>query len=839
MSVDPSSFNFDTGLSNISIDPQLNSTPDPSAGISTGPLTEGDLLGGGSTSTDGLNSPTLPTSTVNSYNLDSNQVLNSLGGQNPFASPSGGPPIQNFTPQLTPLDQNSFTNSLQSNVPAPPNISGPSVNYGSAPNILNDAALMGLGIYGIGAAKDAQNQVNQEISPVQENAAQMLTTSNNLLTNYNAGKMPSWAQNNYNTVMGEGNNLVGNYFSGTMPSAEQNYANDINGQANNLLSMYNNGQLNPAEQSYADQLRSIGTGLTDAYWNGTLPSAEQNYVNTLNNESSNLMQQYQSNTLPGYAKSYVDWTTQAASNLINSSSTQALNTLATQAFTDYNSGKLKPADEIALDQQVSSQKQSVATMLAASGAADSSVLNAQYQQIDNNAAVTRQNILNSYFQTGNTAYNSWLNSNTDAATIMNQGAQFSNQVFTTMLQDALQTQEFAASYTQQGLQYEMNTGASILGTAANYVQTGLNQELTAGMQGKEFAANYTAQNLATELQAGLGAQEFASNYQSQTFQDMLNGAVSTGGLGTDETIKAIGVQLQSDNMLSQMVGSLMQSIATSYAYQNYQNNNPYAGGTSGAPGGGGTTVGAVVGGLETLGKYFSGAGGQAAVTALGALGVGYSAYNTVKNWKSGATGADALSAAETGMGVGAMVGGPFGALVGGLIGGAVGAISSAFGGGKTDPETLNWNNLAGQLSSNPSLANSLTPAQAYQSLAGIMDAKNNSPGHSTNLEIAFGRQGEGSLVTTMANWVNQAIQSGQVSANSDPATLYNQVVKPNLQSMGAYVNPTDIVSSNGAKAGGSIDALLTRTIGLWQSGNLSGGVGVSGQTISGLPQYGA
>jgi hypothetical protein len=62
-----------------------------------------------------------------------------------------------------------------------------------------------------------------------------------------------------------------------------------------------------------------------------------------------------------------------------------------------------------------------------------------------------------------------------------------------------------------------------------------------------------------------------------------------------------------------------------------------------------------------------------------------------------------------------------------------------------------------------------------------------------------------------------------------------------LKAKGGYVNPGDIVSSNGTKAGGSVDAVLTQLIGQWQSGALNGTtqVGTSGQTIAGLPAFGA
>ncbi|MDA8350495.1 MAG: hypothetical protein M0038_17140 [Pseudomonadota bacterium] len=242
----------------------------------------------------------------------------------------------------------------------------------------------------------------------------------------------------------------------------------------------------------------------------------------------------------------------------------------------------------------------------------------------------------------------------------------------------------------------------------------------------------------------------------------------------------------------------------------------------------------------------AGAGGGAgaladASTALGALGAGYSAYNTIKNWQSGNTGSDALNGAETGASVGTMVAPGLGTLLGGLIGGAAGAVSSAFGGGKNDPETLYWNNLVGAQAKDPTtnLMATLNPSQAYESLAGIMDAKNNTPGHSTPLELAFGRMGEGKLMDQMTTQINNAIASGAISKTASPSQLYSQIVQPWLQSQNAYVSPTDIVSSNGTRAGNSINDLLTQLIGQWQSGALtsSSKVGIAGQTIAGLPNF--
>jgi hypothetical protein len=165
-----------------------------------------------------------------------------------------------------------------------------------------------------------------------------------------------------------------------------------------------------------------------------------------------------------------------------------------------------------------------------------------------------------------------------------------------------------------------------------------------------------------------------------------------------------------------------------------------------------------------------------------------------------------------------------------------------FGGGKTDPETTTFNNLvaANAKTGNNSIVSSLSPSEGYQALAGMMDAKNNTAGHSTALELAFGRAGEGTLVTQMTDQINSAIKSGSISASASPSQIYSQVVTPWLQSKNAYISPTAVISSNGTQAGNTVNDLLTGLIAQWQSGALTSStkVGISGQTIAGLPTYG-
>ena len=222
------------------------------------------------------------------------------------------------------------------------------------------------------------------------------------------------------------------------------------------------------------------------------------------------------------------------------------------------------------------------------------------------------------------------------------------------------------------------------------------------------------------------------------------------------------------------------------------------------------------------------------------VGDALAVYNFAKGWQSGNTASDAESGAQTGATIGSAFG-PVGTVVGGVIGAAGGALSSAFGGGEKDPETQDFNSVvaANAKTGNNGVIAQLSPSQAYQSLAGMMDAKNNSAGHSTALEQVFGRMGEGNLMTQMAGQINQAISGGNIAKNATPQQIYQQVVTPWLQSKGAYVAPNATISSNGTANNGAVDALLTQMIGQWQSGALNNavGLGVDGQTISTLPGY--
>lgn len=225
----------------------------------------------------------------------------------------------------------------------------------------------------------------------------------------------------------------------------------------------------------------------------------------------------------------------------------------------------------------------------------------------------------------------------------------------------------------------------------------------------------------------------------------------------------------------------------------------------------------------------------------GPLAGAMSLYNFVQGWQSGDTGGDALRGAQTGATIGSVVPG-VGTLIGAGIGAAVGALSSAFGGGKADPETMGLNNYVPQYTKNPAIAAQLNPAQNYQLLAGVFDAKDNAPGHSTALEQHYGRMGEGAFMNDVFTQVNNAIQSGKISASATPAQIYSQVVNPYLTSkgMGIQTNGSqNFTTSSGTNFGGAMQAAVQNLIGQWQSGALSGKsqIGISGQTDPNMPAF--
>lgn len=240
-------------------------------------------------------------------------------------------------------------------------------------------------------------------------------------------------------------------------------------------------------------------------------------------------------------------------------------------------------------------------------------------------------------------------------------------------------------------------------------------------------------------------------------------------------------------------------------------------------------------GLSAAGALSSGTAAEL-TGALGYAAIPLSVYNLAKTWQSGATGADMLAAASTGASIGTAIMPGVGTLIGAGVGALAGGISSAFGPGRMDPENVNWDRYAAAASKNPQSVMGATPSQNFQALAGIFDAR----GSNIPFYQKFGRMGENQFTVAMTNQINSALRSGAISTTTPPQDIYAKVVQPWITSMGGSQGWQSTYTIGGAPEKGAIGDLLTNMIGQWQAGMLNAGtpVGVSGQTIQGLPTFG-
>ena len=254
---------------------------------------------------------------------------------------------------------------------------------------------------------------------------------------------------------------------------------------------------------------------------------------------------------------------------------------------------------------------------------------------------------------------------------------------------------------------------------------------------------------------------------------------------------------------------------------------------------------AAVGALKAGSGIASLAGNSALAGTLGAA-AGYVAaplavYSAIKNWQSGNTAGDAIQGAEAGAAIGSIVPG-IGNIIGGVIGGVVGAVSSAFGGGETSKEAQSdWHIDTAMNSASPAqrqaAMSQMSPSQSTQYINGLMNAHDNSPGHSEQIEQVFGKNGVNNLMTQMTTNINAAIAKNPQLQFASPSTLYSSVVTPWLKSKGVTISPSS-VDKNGNNEGAGLGDAITNMIGDWQSGSWTSStpVGVAGQTIN-IPAY--
>lgn len=194
----------------------------------------------------------------------------------------------------------------------------------------------------------------------------------------------------------------------------------------------------------ADKLSALGQPYTDA--------------------GKQLLQNFQGGKLRPDQQAVVDTSSKFSTDLLNSAS--PLGQIAQQAFADYNAGKLPAADELKLNNQIAAQKQQVRSMLQSSGISDSSVLAAQDQQIDNQAMIARQDLMDKRFATGNQAYDQWLKTTTEGQQLKLQGQQFASTSFEQMLNDSLGLASEGMQPAMEAIQLKIQSDAELSQTVS-------------------------------------------------------------------------------------------------------------------------------------------------------------------------------------------------------------------------------------------------------------------------------------------------------------------------------------------------------------------------------------
>lgn len=246
-------------------------------------------------------------------------------------------------------------------------------------------------------------------------------------------------------------------------------------------------------------------------------------------------------------------------------------------------------------------------------------------------------------------------------------------------------------------------------------------------------------------------------------------------------------------------------------------------------------AGATAGALGTGAGVASMAGEKALASTLGsaagAIAAPLALYNFATNYQSGAGGSDALNGAEAGATIGSGFG-PIGTVVGGVIGGAVGAISSAFGPGAKDPETVGVQKLIDTVGAHPDQASQITGAvgNPYIAMAGLFDRREST----LPMYQQYGRMGEQKFTTDMVGKINQAVANGTISKGSSADDIYNKVVDPWVSSMGSgwkNVGKTYTDTTQG---------LLKQMISQYTSGQYANNwVSVGGDNVFGnMPSFG-
>lgn len=213
----------------------------------------------------------------------------------------------------------------------------------------------------------------------------------------------------------------------------------------------------------APYLAMGGAGLLEQQQAASETNSEVNQLEGLGapllSEGNTLLGNYQAGQLTPAQQAVTSNAMSSANTLLTSA--QPLSGIAATAFSQYQSGTLPAWQQQQLDAQTAAAKQQVAQSLASQGITDSSVLQAQYQQIDSQAAITKGQLNQQNFATGNQAYDTWLTSTTQGQQLQQQGLQYAAQSLQQTFANALGADSLGGQDVQAAIQLAVQSNSQL------------------------------------------------------------------------------------------------------------------------------------------------------------------------------------------------------------------------------------------------------------------------------------------------------------------------------------------------------------------------------------------
>jgi hypothetical protein len=258
-------------------------------------------------------------------------------------------------------------------------------------------------------------------------------------------------------------------------------------------------------------------------------------------ESSTLLGNYNSGTLNSADQAVVN--TGIAQGQSTIASANGLSAIAQTAFANYNNGTLTAGDQAALDAQTAAAKQQVAQQLSSAGITDSTILAAQYQNIDNQALISKQNTLNGYFATGNSAYDSWLTATTEGQATITAAQTFASTSLNNYLTQSMNEANIGMGEMNTAIQTQMQTDQEYAAQVSTLLGT------LATSYAKQIAGQQTgtgSANSAANILKGAGGGSSGSSSASNPDNDPANQET----IGETADSEAAGANAQLDQSLS-------------------------------------------------------------------------------------------------------------------------------------------------------------------------------------------------------------------------------------------------------------------------------------------------